>query len=113
MALHFRTVWRSEADDWTAEGPSIADGSKLDSIRQELEQRGPVIVEHWHYRGGRAPSRLVFDEFDDFRGYLEANAIAGDAIDVWAWATACPQEQRLAQGKCPGDDGKVPRKGPY
>jgi hypothetical protein len=41
-----KTRWRIEADDWRAEGPRITDSENLAAIREALEQRGPVIVEH-------------------------------------------------------------------
>ncbi len=49
------------------------------------------------------PSRLVFDEYEPFCEYLEAEAIAGDALDVWAWDELW----------CPAEDGTVPRRGAY
>lgn len=112
MTLRFRTLDRVEADDWTVEGSSIATPAKLEAIRGELE-RGPVIVEHWHHRGASGPDHLVFEDYEALSRYLEANAIAGDAIDVWSWSSVCTPERRLAEGKCPADDGTVPRRGAY
>jgi hypothetical protein len=47
MTLRFPTRWRVEEDDWTTEGSSINSSEKLESIRAEVEKRGPVILEHW------------------------------------------------------------------
>jgi len=65
MTLRFRTRFRSEAEDWTTEGSSINADGKLDAIRRELDHRGPVILEHRHYRGSSAPTRLLFDDFSE------------------------------------------------
>ena len=110
--MHFTTRWRSEADGWSDTGAKISAPANLDAIRKELD-RGPLIVEHWHYRGASAPTRGVFEEYDAFISYLQEKAFAGDAFDVWSWADLCTPERRLAEGKCPADDGTVPRGGAY
>jgi hypothetical protein len=104
---------RYEPDEWSAEGPKITTPENLEAIRTALEERGPVIVEHWFYRGARGPDRLIFDDYDDLTVYLEEHACAGDAIEVWDWDTVCRTENVLARGKCPDDRGEVPRKGAY
>lgn len=71
-----------------------------------------MLVEHRNYRGARAPSRLVFDEYEAFCEDLEAEPIAGDARDVWAWDGLCTPERRLA-ARCPAEDIMVPRRGAY
>ena len=48
MSLRFKTRFRSGADHWTTEGSSINSDGKLETIRRELEDRGPVILEHRH-----------------------------------------------------------------
>jgi hypothetical protein len=90
MSLRFRTRFRSEADDWTAEGSSINSDGKLDAIRREIEERGPVILEHRHHRGSSAPTRLVFDDYDALCRYLEREAFAGDALYLWAFEYSPP-----------------------
>jgi hypothetical protein len=110
--MQFRTRWRNEADSWTPDGDKITAVEKLEAIRKELA-RGPIIVEHWHYRGGSAPSRQVFEDYDVFRGYLQAEAFAGDAIDIWSWSSLCMPACRLVEGKCPAEDGMVPQRGAY
>ena len=113
MSLRFRTRFRDEADDWTAEGSSINSDGKLDAIRRELEERGPVILEHRHYRGSSAPTRLVFDDDEELCQYLESNAFAGDSLYLWAFSVVCTLDRVLAEGKCPAEDGTVPRGGAY
>jgi hypothetical protein len=113
MSLRFKTRFRSETDDWTREGSSITSDGKLDAIRRELEDRGPVILEHRHYRGSSAPTWLVFSEYEGLCQYLEASAVAGDSLFLWSVADVCTVDRVLAEGKCPAEDGTVPRGGAY
>jgi hypothetical protein len=108
-----KTRFRNEADDWNPDGSKITAPEKLEAIRDQLENRGPVIVEHWHYRGSSAPDRLIFEDFEMFSEWLREKTFAGDAIDAWAWATVCKPEHRLTEGKCPDERGLVPRGGAY
>ena len=105
--------FRSEADDWTDQGSKITEPDKLDAIRETLENRGSVIVQHWFYRGASAPDRRIFDEYEDFTTWLENETFAGDAIDVWNMADVCLNENLLAEGKCPDEEGLIPRRGAY
>ena len=104
---------RNDADEWVPDGRKITSQENLDAIRKTLESDGPIIVEHWFYYGSRAPDRLVFDDFDEFNEYLNANTIAGDAFHVWNFAAVCRDDNELASGKCPDDGGLVPRRGAY
>jgi hypothetical protein len=108
-----RTLYRHEADRWTTEGPKIDAPENLEAVRRVLEEQGPVIVEHWHYRGSRAPDRLVFDEYEEFARYLEQQCVAGDAVHVWDYAALCRDDNHLVYGKCPDENGQVPRGGAY
>jgi hypothetical protein len=108
-----RIYVRPESDEWTREGRKITDAEKLEAIRRTLDEIGPVIVEHWFYRGSRAPERLVFDDYEDFQKLLETGCRAGDKLYVWSFAQVCRHDNTLADGKCPDDDGFVPRKGAY
>jgi hypothetical protein len=110
---HMKTRFRSEADNWSSDGSKITDSAKLEAIRRTLENEGPIIVEHWFYQGASAPERLIFEAFDEFETWLNEQTYAGDAIDIWSWATACQPDTRLAEGKCPDDDGLVPKGGAY
>jgi hypothetical protein len=108
-----KTRFFDQGDDWTVDGPTINGPETLQNIREVLERDGPIIVEHRHYRGSSAPARLVFDDFNDFIEYLERKASAGDAIDVWSFPARCTAENKLVSGKCPDDQGLVPRQGAY
>ena len=108
-----RARWIHEGDEWHTDGRSILAPDNLQRIRDVLEQKGPIIVEHWFYRGSSAPDRHVFEDYDDFIEYLNSSAFAGDAIHVWSFPEACHDGNTLASGKCPDDKGRVPKKGAY
>ena len=108
-----KTRFRSEADDWNLNGRKITSSENLEVIRKTLEDEGPIIVEHWFYRGSSAPDRFVFDEYDEFIAYLEEHAAAGDAIHVWSFAALCKDGNTIANGKCPDEEGLVPKRGAY
>lgn len=110
--MHFEIRWRSETDEWAAEGPKITSPENLEAIRQTLEE-APIIIEHWFYYGSSSPNRLVFEDFDDLMDYLSQKAFAGDAIYVWNFSEVCKGDNAVANGKCPAEDGCVPKKGAY
>jgi hypothetical protein len=104
---------RCEADEWSPDGRKILSAENLEAIRKTLEDEGPIIVEHWHYHGSRSPDRLVFDGLDEFIEYVQGKAGVGDAFHVWSFAAVCKDENEIAGGKFPDEDGCVPRKGSY
>jgi hypothetical protein len=108
-----KTRFRSEDDGWTADGRKITAPEVLDTIRRCLDEEGPIIMEHWFYRGSCTPDRIVFQDFDVFAAYLETQASAGDALQVWSFAAVCKDENELASGKCPDENGLVPTRGAY
>ncbi|MCM3873798.1 MAG: hypothetical protein ND895_24180 [Pyrinomonadaceae bacterium] len=111
--IRSKARWRAEQDDWQPNGRKIASAQNLNAIRDVLENRGSIIVEHWLYRGASAPERKVFDDFEDFLDYLKAHTYGGDAIDVWSMHDLCTRQNRLATGKVPDLDGCVPSHGAY
>lgn len=104
---------RYEPDEWTPDGPKILSDENLEIIRKTLENEGPIIVEHWFYRGSRSPDRFVFEELDDFVEYVHSKARPGDAFHVWSFYLICTDEKVIAHGKHPDRDGRVPKKGAY
>ena len=104
---------RIDADDWTPDGRKILSAENLELIRQTLEDEGPIILEHWHYYGASAPDRFIFDDFDAFIEYVQNKARIGDAFHVWSYGSVCRDENELASGKFPDEDGCVPRRGAY
>jgi len=107
-----KTGWHSEADGWTSAGRKINSQENLDLVRHTLENEGPVLVEHWHYRGSRAPTRLIFEDYEEFATYLNGT-FAGDAIHIWNLARVCTEANELVSGKCPNENGEVPERGAY
>lgn len=106
----------TQSDDgngWSAEGPNILSSGRLNAIRKVLEDKGPVIVEHCFYYRGRAPDRLVFDDYEELIEYLNTKARPGDAFDVWDFAEVCRGDNKLTDGKCPDSEGRVPARGAY
>ncbi len=65
-----KTRSRNEADGWISEGPAITSEQNLDAIREILENEGPVLVQHWFYRGASAPECRIFDDYDEFISFL-------------------------------------------
>ena len=104
---------RPESDDWRPDGKKILSAENLAVIERTLEDHGPIIVEHWHYRGARAPDRIIFDDIDEFIAYVETKSVIGDAFHVWSFAEVCRDENEIANGKVPDAEGCVPTKGAY
>lgn len=97
---------------WIADGPNILDKETLTKIEETLE-RAPIIVEHWFYYGSRAPERLIFDDYEYFQEYLAEKARPGDSFHLWDFGALCRNDNELAHGKYPNDEGCVPRWGAY
>jgi len=108
-----RTRWRNESDRWTVAVSKITEAAKLSAVRDVLENRGPIIVERWYYRGASAPSRHVFEDYEAFTAFLNDECFAGDIIDIWDWSKVCKTEDALASGKCPDEKGQAPQGGAY
>ena len=108
-----KTLWRNESHEWSKNGDKITEPVKLAAIRECLEKRSPIIIEHWHYCGSRAASHRAFDDYDDFVEYLNSECIAGDAIDVWEFSSLCRSDNKLTSGKCPNENNEVPKSGAY
>ena len=103
---------RIASDNWVPHGRRIDATENLDAVRQCLE-RGPVILEHWFYRGASAPARLVLDDFQDYVEYIHTRANPGDAIHVWDFTALCRDDNSVASGKRPDSDGCTPEGGAY
>lgn len=111
--MHFRLRWKQvESDEWTVGGRNITSPESLEIVRQTLEE-APIIMEHWFFYGSSSPDRLVFDDFDNFIEYLNTKAFAGDAIHIWNFSEVCKDDNTITNGKCPAEDGRIPKKGAY
>lgn len=102
-----------DGNGWSAEGQNILSPDRLAAIRKVLEDKGPVILEHWFYYGSRSPDRIVFDDYDRLVEYLGTKVGAGDALHVWDYADVCRDDNRLTNGKYPDAQGRVPARGAY
>jgi hypothetical protein len=85
--------------------------SKLEAVRVHLESVGFVAVLWWHYYGSRSPTRLTFDDFEEFTTFLKSEPRPGNAIDVWPFPD--DPDDRIAEGRIPNDRGEVPEGGAY
>ncbi len=110
--IRIKALWRAEADEWIEGGSKIGSKDKLQRIDAVLKE-GPIIVEHWFYRGASAPRHQIFDNYDDFVEYLKTNTRAGDAILVWDWKNSCKENNLFEAGKMADLDGCTPKHGPY
>lgn len=102
-----------EGDEWSTEGPTIVSRENLDLLRHVLDDVAPVIIEHWHYRGSRAPDRFVFDGYEQLDEYIRREAVPGDLFYMWDFAACCSHEKTLATGKVPDAAGRIPKRGAY
>lgn len=100
-------------DVWSSRYPSILMDSTLASVRHFLESVCPLIVEHKHYRGASAPTRLVFDDADEFEQYLKAHSVPGDLYRIWRYDECCRADNAIVAAKYPDADGRTPETGPY
>ncbi|WP_164021430.1 hypothetical protein [Pyxidicoccus trucidator] len=103
----------SEADAWSETGARITDVQVLERLRTVLAEEGSVIVEHRFYRGSRAPSRRVFDDFEALSAYLKEQTRPGDSFRMWSFESTCTDARVLEMGKVPDKLGRVPQGGAY
>ena len=111
--ITFKTTCRNESHQWSIDGEKITAPEKLEPIKKVLNSSGPVLVEHWFFFGSRSPARVVIEDYDDFIDYLKKEAHAGDAIHVWDLHPLLRDDNELVHGKCPAEDGAVPKGGAY
>ena len=90
---------------------SILASAKTAKIRHHLEFVGFIAVLHWHLAGARHPTPIAFSEYEDFMQYLTESTKPGDAIDVWPFPSE--NNQRIAEGKMPNEDGTIHQSGVY
>ena len=93
-------------------GSIIISQEQLAEIAAALE-RSVIILEHWFYRRASSPARRFFEEYGDFLHYVNGEARPGDASDVWEFSDVCRDSNRIASGKYPDKQGRVPHKGAY
>jgi hypothetical protein len=99
--------------DWSSKGPNALSPECLTRVRQVLEEKGSVIVEHRFYYGSSAPDRLIFDDFDVFLEHVMTRSRPGDSFWIWDYQSVCRDDNPLATGKFPDAEGRVPSGGAY
>ena len=102
-----------DENNWVESDRNIMLPEKLAAIQAELDERGPIILEHWFYYAGRSPDRLIFDDYEEFLAYLRASVRPGDSLFVWSFPAVCRDDNYLTHGKFPNEHGLVPTKGAY
>ena len=107
-----RILDRYEPDNWTTDGAKILSIENRQKIEAALS-KGPIVVQHWYYRGASCPRVFGFDDLEEFELHLKENAIPGDAFDIWSFSEVCTHDSCLAEGKLPDKDGCVPSGGAY
>ena len=100
-----------EGDEWVQGGETITSQEKLAKIAEVVE-RTILIVEHRHYRGASPPTRLFFEDQEEFLAYLKEHARPGDAFRAWPF-DLCTEANAIAVGKYPDKRGRVPLRGAY
>jgi hypothetical protein len=100
----------SESDDWHSDGTNVM--SQLPKIEAAIE-RTVLVLEHWFYRGSRAPRRTFWEEFEELKDYLAKEARPGDLFHFWEFDKVCRRDNMLAHGKFPDQKGRVPVRGAY
>jgi hypothetical protein len=100
------------SDRWDLSGAVITAPETLARLRALLEET-PVIAEHRHHRGARAPTRVVFDDADAFELYVREQTRPGDRCLVWSFDACCTDDNVAADGKVPDAEGRTPVFGSY
>lgn len=101
------------SDDWTIDGPKFLSVENLAILRAEEESGGALIVEHRHYRGAAAPTRLVIEATEDLLAYVQRCAKPGDSFWIWGYSSVCRDDNSLVHGKVEDEQGHVPLHGAY
>ena len=99
-----------EPDDWRA-GPHLATAEVAQRVTAALGS-GVLIVEHWHYRGASAPTRLFVEDLEEWAEFL-AHVVPGDAVYVWEHGKLCRAENAFVAEKAPDAQGRTPQGGAY
>lgn len=103
---------RYEPDHWTAAGFKITSQEGMEAIQGALD-KGPIIIQHWFYRGASSPFVLAVEVMDEFIKYVETKTSAGDILSVWSFPEVCTKDNYVVQGKVPDLDGTTPDGGAY
>lgn len=100
-------------EQWITDGARITDPNVLAMLRTHIEEVGPLIIEHRHFKGSAAPDRMIISEFEDLLSLLQDRASPGDSFFVWSFDEACRDENPICHGKVPDSEGRTPAGGAY
>lgn len=103
---------RYEPDKWTKAGFKITSVEGMTSVSHALN-KGPVIVQHWFYRGASSPDVLALETLAEFTEYVKTKTSAGDMLAIWSFTDVCTQANYIVRGKVPDLDGTTPVFGAY
>lgn len=103
---------RYEPDNWTVNGFKITSQEGIGAI-QGVVKKGPIIVQHWFYRGASSPFVIAMETLDEFTDYVKTKTSAGDILSIWSFSEVCTKDNYVVQGKVPDLDGTTPEGGAY
>lgn len=101
---------RNFDDRQTLWGGDVFSPPNLSLLGERLEH-GPLIVEHRFCRGTNPPDRLIFNDIDELKSYVETRSGPGDAFLIWDFETVCRKENHLICGRKPAEGGRTPEGG--
>jgi len=96
-------------ENWEINKDSTLSSEVLEAIEHYLNYKGFIAVLHWHFCGGRSPSPSAYEDFGDFKEYLDHEAKPGDIIHILPF----PEGEGIFSGKVPNENGQIPKKGAY
>jgi hypothetical protein len=100
-------------DQWTSDGTNVMAEESRARLRKILDDESPLVVEHRFYRGSRAPTRFVCDDFEKLEQYMQTETSAGDSFWFWHFEDCCRDDNAVLNGKVPDAEGRTPKGGSY
>ena len=101
-----------ENDGWVFDGKNIVSEESLHKVGIAIG-KSVIVLEHRFYRGSKAPKRLFFEEYEEFLTYIKEESSPGDAFRIWSFSETCHDQNTVAAGKFPDEQGRTPLKGAY
>lgn len=100
-------------DIWSKKIRAVTDPELRGKLIKEMEDRGPVIVEHRFYRGASGPMWTVISDIEELDLMIEKHSRLGDDFWFWSFLDVCKDDNALGRGKVPDSEGRTPERGPY
>jgi len=98
-----------DPNNWELTEANITSPEVLKQIQDYLNFKGYIVMLHSHFCGARGATPSAYDDYDDFKEYLDNEAKPGDIIRIWAF----PESEPIVHLKYPNEKGEVPIKGAY